>query len=47
MPKLFPRASMLKKIAKGSEKSSKKMEPHCVDPSPDVVKQITSAKKKK
>lgn len=46
MPKLLPRASMLKKIAKG-DKSAKEMKSHCVDPSPEVMKEITSSKKKK
>lgn len=46
MAKLFPRTSMLKKIAKGASKSSDK-KPHSVDPSPDVEEKITSYKKKK
>lgn len=49
MPKLLPRMSLLKKIARGDEKSSSKktMKSHCVDPSPEVMKEITSPKKKK
>lgn len=46
MPKLLPRMSLLKKIAKGDMKSSSKKS-HCVDPSPEVMKEITSPKKKK
>lgn len=47
MPKLLPRMSLLKKIAKGDEKSPKKSSSHCIDPSPEVMKEITSPKKKK
>lgn len=47
MPKLLPKMGLLKKIAQGDKKTKEKMKSHCVDPSPEVMAEITSSKKKK